>query len=176
MVLIHSKYIWHYYNPDTGGAAFLVSALTQAQWPAVSLTTPSLNTQLQTSLTSTQGSSSWKKMIKWMIKYRGYLLLSHRTLTLTRESLEVQDECFLGFVKTGLGVDSSSLTLWGWVSALKVVCDWQWSLIVEICRIVNRNCVQGQWTMAPVMTWTPLLSRLWGLSAWLAPENGEQCD
>ena len=30
--------------------------------------------------------------------------------------------------------------------------------------------------MDPVMTWTPLLSPLWGLSAWLAPENGEQCD
>ena len=104
MVLIHSKYIWHYYNPDTRGSAFLVSALTQPQWPAVSLTTLGLNTQLQTSLTSARGSSSWKKMIKLMIKYRGYLPLSRRTLTLTRVSLEVQDECFLGFVKTGLGL------------------------------------------------------------------------
>ena len=103
-------------------------------------------------------------------------------------SLENQDECFLGIVRTGLGLawDSSSLTCkGGWVfrlQTLKVVCDWQWSLIVKICPIVNRNCVQAvdygpyidQSEASIGVTWSVLTNGRRGCSAlwtqsWLGP-------
>ena len=108
-------------------------------------------------------------------------------------SLGSQDECFLGIVKTGLG----QFITWSPDFSLKVVCDPQWRLIVKICPIVNRNCVQAvnygdQSEDSIVVTWPVLTNQrpVWtyghdldlaivptlGLSAWLARENGKIFD
>ena len=47
---------------------------------------------------------------------------------------------------------------------------------MEICRIVNRNCVQAvNYGLSHDSDLAIVTARL-GLSAWLDPENGEQCD